>query len=232
MAGADHTCIIFKNGNYIPTEQTYDYNEETDEIISHLPFEYGRDGDIRYVNSIPIWDQLKWYHDEYDAIYERDGWRDFSSVRKTPYGLWAWLKYKLHFMSRICYRQETAIWRKDKHDVYIYHDALNQSYISFYTDGVDSYVVIGGYGHHKNVYTHFMARGYGDEFEQKMAEEAFWWACNNILVKLVEVYCPGYWYEQEDEYNKLRAIFMPKEIYQERYPWGFWPKDLWKEGLD
>ena len=53
MAGADHTCIIFKNGNYIPECACYGY-DENDEYVSYLPFEYGRDGDIRYINGIPI----------------------------------------------------------------------------------------------------------------------------------------------------------------------------------
>lgn len=228
MAAADHTCIIFKNGNYIPVYETYSYDEVTDEYNYFLPFEYGRDGDIRYVNGIPVWDQLKWHHDEYDAVYERDGWRDWCTVRKTPYGIWSWLKYKLHFMRRVCYKREVGIWTKDNYKVYIYHDAPNQSYVSYYTDGTDSYVIIGGYGHWKNVYTHFMCRGYGDEFEEKMAEEAFWWACDDLLVKLVEVYSTGNVFEQDEDVNRLRAMFMPKEIYYERYPYGYWD-DVWGE---
>ena len=82
------------------------------------------------------------------------------------------------------YKREVGVYTHDNIEVYIYHDAPNQSYISFYTDGKASWVVIGGYGHHNNVYTHFMSRGYGDEFEEKMAQEAFWWACDDILAEL------------------------------------------------
>lgn len=229
MAAADHTCIIFKNGNYIPEDDTWSYNEETGEYVSHLPFEYGRDGNITRVKDMPIWDQFEWFHDEYDALYERDGWRDWSTIRKTPYGIWEWLKYKLHIMKRVCYRKEVGIWRRAKFAVYIYCDALNQSYVSFYTDGTDSYVVIGGYGHHKNVYAHFMSRGFGEEFEEEMAKEAFWWACDDILMEVAETYIDGNVFENDDVANRLRALFMPKEIYHERYSYGFWPDDLWEE---
>lgn len=35
--------------------------------------------------------------------------------------------------------------------------------------------------------------------------------------------------EIEDETNRLRKMFMPKNIYYERYSYGYWPEDLWDE---
>jgi hypothetical protein len=229
MAAIDHTCIIFKNGNYIPFEDTYTYEAETDEYVSRVPFEHGRDGDIQSINGVRICEQIKWYHDEYDALYVRDGCRNWSAVRKTPAGIWWWLKYKLHFMERRCYEKEVGVWREGRNEVYIYYDAPNQCNVSFFTNGTDSYVVIGGYGHHKNVYTHFMGRGYGEEFEEKMAKEAFWWACDDILVGITEGYVQSYTEEMDNEVNRLRKLFMPKDIYYERYSYGYWPDDLWEE---
>lgn len=231
MAGIDHTCIVFKNGNYIP-ENEYSFYDENDEYIYTLPFKYGRDGDIRYINGVDITHRIKWLHDEYEAVYNRAGIRELKLYRLSFWSVWNWLKWKLHVMERSWstpYTREVGIYTHDDVEVYIYHDAPNQSYISFYKDSTDTYVIIGGYGHHNNVYTHFMGRGYGDEFERKMAVEAYWWACDDILEMLVESYCPGSIFDIEDETNRLRKMFMPKNIYYERYSYGYWPDDLWED---
>ena len=217
MAGIDHTVIVFKNGKWMKEPYTFD---EEDNYVNLCPFEYGRDGNIHTVNGEKFWDQIRWYRDEYDAIYERDGWRNWSTVRKTPYGIWAWLKYRLHFMHKIGYRKEVGVWTDadadHRYEVYIYHDEPNQSYVSFYNSGVDgdTYIVLGGYGHWKNVYTHFMARGYGDEFEEKMAAEAYRWACDKIMVDISESICDGSWEREEDFVNDMRKRFRYEDPYR------------------
>lgn len=212
MAAIDHTVIVFKNGEYMKHPYTFD---EEDNYINLCPFKYGRDGNItevceKFGVSAHWWrkihDDIKWYRDEYDAVYERDGWRDWCTVRKTPHGIWSWLKYRLRFMYKIGYRKEVGVWRKDGVEVYIYHDQLKQANVSFYSDGTDTYIVIGGYGHHENVYCHFMGRGYGDEFEEKMAAEAFRWACNTILVDISESICES-WEAEEDFVNDMWQRF-------------------------
>lgn len=209
MAGMDHTTIVFKNGMWMEEPFTFDENSN---YVNLCPFEYHRDGDIHSIIDsdgimTSLWLSTKWYRDEYDAIYERDGWRNWSTIRKTPHGIWAWLKYKLHFMYKIGYRKEIGVWSDGDRELYIYHDELNQCYVSFYDDGNDTYIVIGGYGHWNNVYTHFMNRGYGDEFEKKMTEEAFRWACEKILVDISESICDGSWEKEEDFVNRMRERF-------------------------
>jgi hypothetical protein len=212
MAAIDHTDIVFKNGEWM--KEPYSFGEN-DEYINHCPFEYGRDGNIHTVGETKIYDDIRWYRDEYDAVYERDGWRNWGTVRKTPHGIWAWFKYHLGFMHKIGYRQEVGVWANgDGVEVYIYHDELNQSYVSFYSDGTDTYVVIGGYGHWKNVYCHFMARGYGDEFEEKMAAEAYKWACEKVLVDISESICGGSWELEEDFVNNMRERFGYEDPYR------------------
>lgn len=211
MAAIDHTVIVFKNGKWMKEPYSFD---ENDEYINHCPFKYGRGGNIHTVNGKKIWNEIEWYRDEYDAVYERDGFRNFYRVRKTPYGIWSWLKYKLRVMYKIGYRKEVGVWCKGDTEVYIYHDELKQSYVSFYSDDTDTYIVIGGYGHHGNVYVHFMSRGYGDVFEEKMTSEAFRWACDDILVDISESICDGSWELEEDFVNEMRERFGYEDPYK------------------
>lgn len=202
MAAIDHTDIVFKNGKYM--KSTYHYNEN-DEYVSDLPFEYGRDGNIHTINGKYIYDDIIWYRDEYDRLYERKGikkiynrWNLGSIVNR--------LNWVFHRMDHVCYRKEVGIWKGWNHKLYIYHDPLKQSYASFYTDGTDTYVVLAGYGHHENVYTHFMARGYGDEFEEKMAAEAYHWLCGEVLREIVDSVCEC-WAVRHPVLNELRELF-------------------------
>ena len=84
-------------------------------------------------------------------------------------------------MKRSCYAQEVGVWKSGDVEIYFYRNEPMRTYVSFYKDSKDTYVLLGGYGHHKNPYTHFMHRGYGDEFESKMAVEAYQWLCRDIL---------------------------------------------------
>ena len=40
-------------------------------------------------------------------------------------------------------------------------------------NGDESYVLLGGYGHWRNPYTHFFHRGYGEVFERQMGKECY-----------------------------------------------------------
>ena len=73
------------------------------------------------------------------------------------------------------------MWKCGDIEMYFERDGLRDTDASFYKDSKDTYVLLGGYGHHMNPYTHFMNRGYGDEFEEKMAVEAYQWLCRDIL---------------------------------------------------
>lgn len=209
MAYIDHTTIVFKNGEWMKEPYTFD---ENDKYVNICPFEYGRDGNIHTVNGIDIRDGITWYRDEYDAVYERDGIE--RTYRLNMHVIVERIKWMLHFKRFVCYRKEVGIWCKDDTEIHIYHDELNQSYVSFYDNGTDTYIVIGGYGHWGNVYAHFMSRGYGDEFEEKMAQEAFQWACNNIVVDISESICGGSWELEEDFVNRMRERFGYEDPYR------------------
>lgn len=225
MARVDHTCIVFKNGKLM--ERTGYYNYEKEQWVSILPFSHNRDGCITKVKLSPlgefidIWNEIKWYRDEYDAIYERAGVRENGIYRLSWYGIMARLKWIFHKMERVCYRKEVGVWKRGNAEVHIYHDPTKQSYVSFYKDSSDTYVVIGGYGHWENVYAHFMHRGYGDEFEKEMSVEAYHWACDKILKEISESICMGErifdWEESDKVLEELRAPFAVFDHYLKEY---------------
>ena len=183
MAAIDHTVIVYKNGEYLKEPDLWD---EDGNYINTLPFEYTRDGEITDIfssggNLIPIYEDIKWYRDEDRALYERDGISDISKFRLSWWIIMQAIKWKLHLMRRVCYEREVGVWKSGDVEVYIYLNNVKQTCVSFYKDATDTYVVLGGYGHYENPYTHFMGRGYGDEFEEKMASEAYQWLCSDIL---------------------------------------------------
>ena len=184
MAAIDHTVIVYKNGEYVKDPFMFD---EDGVYFNLCPFDYSRDGEITAIYEEDgtkievLWSDIKWYHDEYDAIYERAG---IHGARLFPITWWKLLKilqWKLHIVRRCCYTRDVGVWRSGDVEIYFYRNIPGSTYVSFYKDSTDTYVLLGGYGHLKNPYTHFMQRGYGDEFESKMAAEAYQWLCRDVL---------------------------------------------------
>lgn len=208
MAAIDHTVIVYKNGEHLKEPYTYD---DEGNYINKCPFDYSRDGEITHVISPEgklesIVGETKWYRDEYDSVYERDGIKDISRFRFSWYTIAQAIKWKLHLMKRVCYKHEIGVWKTGDKEVYIYKSDLKHVYISFYKDSTDTYVVLGGYGNYENPYTHFMDRGYGNEFEKKMAVEAYSWLCRYILEYISDA-LHGNLEEADDWCRKMRRVF-------------------------
>lgn len=231
MAAIDHTVIVFKNGEWL---------EEVD--YESLPFEFGRDGNIHSVEMptvrgldlsgwcmtwdmgsimTSIWDEIKWRRHEYNAWYEREG---FSKLTRFNWWqikcLFQWITRKL---SDPVYEQEVGTWQNAVTEVYIYHEPMKESYVSFYRDKTtdDTYIVLGGYGHWGNVYTHFMHRGYGKEFERKMVQEAFDWCGKQVLGAIAD-HITGDYDAQEEVLKSLQMTFWEGYI-------GNGPDDVWRK---
>lgn len=184
MASIDHTVIIYKNGEYMEKPDIFNVDRGT--FRNLCPFEYTRDGEITDIFSsdgklVSIVNDIKWYRDEYDAIYERDGICSTSGHRFCWHAMVQAIKWKLHLMKFIYYKHEVGVWKSGDVEIYIYKNDPKSTYVSFYKDSNDTYVVLGGYGHRENPYTHFMNRGYGHAFEKEMATEAYEWLCRDIL---------------------------------------------------
>lgn len=212
MAVIDHTVIVWKNGEYMPNPFIFD---EDYNYTNLCPFTYNRDGLIMDISGIgSIRDEIKWYRDDSYAYYERAGYHRLFAGRGAGLSgrikyLIDFLKYKLHMMNRVYYERETGVYKNGDVELYILHDPRKQSYASFYKDATDTYVVLGGYGHYENVYCHFMHRGYGEAFEQKMASEAYQWLCREVLEEITEYihYDDIDWERQEEDLERLRKMF-------------------------
>lgn len=217
MAFIDHTRILFKNGEYVPDEGLI-VDFENGDVTNPHPFEWSRDGLIHTVKNpfgdrVGIYDDITWYRSEFDRIYKRAGldwgWREILRCKFFT-RLWNRIKWDLRLTKAYDYTAETGVWKRGKDELYIWHDCTRKSYASFYTDGQDTYILLGGYGHRGNVYTHFMGRGYGDEFEEKMASEAYLWLCSNVLREItnaLEYRVP----DADKLYSELTQKFYIKE---------------------
>ena len=112
----------------------------------------------------------KWQEKRAIKLYDKSSWK---ATEKYP---------DQDFENRV-------YWFKNEHRLIISQHTEDYC-LTFYfnLDTKDSWVVLGGYGHYTNPYTHFYHRGYGEEFEKKMAHEAYNWICERLLPDLLD-YC-------------------------------------------
>lgn len=155
MAGIDHTIIAFHNGKLMRNEEKV----EVDQYTSLIPFQYTRDGEL--------------YGVDFDKKIEIP---QYYSDNK----LGDWIIRKL---GTLIDKEYAYFYRKDEEEILVYK---SEDYnVTFYMNGDESYVLLGGYGHWRNPYTHFFHRGYGEVFERQMGKECYEWLCEDVLSDLV-----------------------------------------------
>ena len=117
MAAIDHTVIVYKNGEYVKDPDTYDENGD---FINLCPFDYSRDGVITSIYEEDgtkievLWSDIKWYRDEYDAIYERAGIYGVSLFPITWWKLIEILQWKTAYYEAILLYERSRcveVWR-------------------------------------------------------------------------------------------------------------------------
>lgn len=155
MAGIDHTIIAFKNGKLLK-ELGHFTDGKLEQWISHVPFNYNRDGEIIDCDLGKPYMEYEWY-----SKYRIINW----VMRKIA-------KFFVSPTSYYFYQDE------EKEVVFVCGENYN---VTYYIGKSDTYVLLGGYGHYQNPYTHFYKRGYGEEFERKMAKECYQWLCERVL---------------------------------------------------
>lgn len=197
MAMIDHTCICFHNGMLMKETCHCDWEEkliswETEDGKVHntidnipinrinlLPFDINRDGLFTKDNAVKIEDMNRIFPDVWFNGNKRKEARVIKAWDKNSWKTEE--KYpKLDFENRV-------YWYKDLNKLIITQHTKDYC-LTFYfkLDTEDSWVVLGGYGHNCNPYTHFYYRGYGEEFEKKMALEAYQWICGELLPDLLD----------------------------------------------
>ena len=147
---------------------------EDDQCISLIPFSYNRDG------------QILGYDLGHGYSYALRNWREKLAA------LLAKAEDDDMFFSYV-----------DK-NVEIILCVLRDCNVTFYLDSRNTYVMLGGYGHYRNPYTHFYGRGYGEDFELKMATECYEWLCETVLKCALEA-LPQYSREMEHHLNRLQV---------------------------
>lgn len=210
MASIDHTCIYFHNGMLMKEIDHCDWIErdtawETSDGKIHTTNEIvGATNDVYLLTFYTTRDGL---FTKDDTVKIKDMNRIFPNIRfnnkrKETKVIKAWEKNswkaeekypKLDFEDRV-------YWYKDFNKLIITQHTENYC-VTFYfkLDTKDSWVAFGGYGHYCNPYTHFYCRGYGEEFEKKMALELYRWICEDILTNLLD-YCLKETLEEDSEY--------------------------------
>lgn len=199
MASIDHTCIYFHNGMLMKETNHCDWIERdtawetsdgkvhvTNEIVDTtneidlLPFDTTRDGLFTDDSTVNIKDMNRIFA----GTYFKHKWQEKRAIKLYDKSSWkAAEKYPDQDFENIVY------WYKDGKKLIITQHTEDYC-LTFYfkLDTKDSWVVLGGYGHYTNPYTHFYHRGYGEEFEKKMTYEAYNWVCEKLLPDLLD-YC-------------------------------------------
>lgn len=211
MASIDHTCIYFHNGMLMKEISHCDWLERdtawatsdgeihiTNEIVDTvnnielLPFDTTRDGLFTDDATVNIKDMNRIFPDVWFNGNKRKEARVLKAWDKNSWKTEE--KYpKLDFENRV-------YWYKDLNKLIITQHTEDYC-LTFYfkLDTKDSWVVLGGYGHYANPFTHFYHRGYGEEFEKKMAHEAYIWVCERLLPDLLD-YCMSETIEEDPEH--------------------------------
>lgn len=195
MAGIDHTIIFFHNGKEV-------INPPTKFIIKNHIITYGRDGDVNDVyfnNKHHYSNEFKHYKSSDCYHYEEKYWRTKCRILNKILNS---LKFKKLVEERF------TLYFKDN-DIEIFILISEEYNISYIFSDEESYVILGGYGHRCNCYTHFYGRGYGEKFERKMCKECYRWLCEEEFSSMYENYLGKY---VEDENLKIywkKLFFKP-----------------------
>lgn len=184
MAACDHTIICFHNGKLMRTL----YREEGNSFKSLVPFKYNRDalpGDI-------VFNEIK----QVPVFCSMNRFLDWFGNR--------FLKCLPHNQAGYFYEDDIQLisWQTENFNAI------------FYVNGGESYVMLGGYGHYCNPYTHFYHRGFGESFEREIAEECYRWLLEKVLPEALE-WLPAFkGAEQENGYLGLWEKFRFKNFWR------------------
>jgi hypothetical protein len=220
MASVDHTIIGFKNGKLLENlyfvkfgeKQVVDENGDTyNEFFveaekNFIPFDYNRDGLItfeggyteKYMDIYPelgFWEKGKKPRDRRAKRYMKKCLKQRKQYEK------ALTTYSVEMPTN--YRTRYGYLKDNEKEVIV---VITENYnVTFYFTENDSYILLGGYGHHANPYTHFYHRGYSKRFERKMCRECYNWLCEDVLEEALREIrgLEASRYEYNNDYDRL-----------------------------
>lgn len=204
MAWIDHTCLYWIDGK----PSNYD---DVKEALEEYGLYWTRDGVVYSKDKENVVSTATSY--DPDSLVYRERYLFFKKlwdlyppkfIRGAYYGT---LRFLNNILTRLfpAYKDYDRVYtdRKFKRaEVFIQTEHQGNLNISFVTIRNHGIVILGGYGHFINPYTHFMDRGYGDEFERKMHEEAYDWCLEQLRPMLFFLFCKGW---KTDEYNQYQG---------------------------
>ena len=155
IAGIDHTLLFFKNKQIINQEEIRTGNYE---VI------YDRDARLCRIKNVSTGKVTSRF--EFEDIKTDNFMFEERCYYFHPY----WLA---KICEKILPKEKTYLsflkrFNDDEIDVIAYETV--QYNAIFVISQEATYVLLGGYGHNANPYTHFYHRGYGEEFEAKMKQ--------------------------------------------------------------
>lgn len=222
MAAIDHTIIGFKNGKllenlyFIKCEEKQAVFEDTGETYTafetvaeknFIPFDYNRDGLItNRKQRLEEWMEVYNEDCNYDPAKHSKKWKKYCDKLRNKYFKHIKNPYKYdcpeEYKIRYYYKKDDDV------EIIAVYNEIQDYCVTFYFTEEDSYVLLGGYGHHSNPFLHFYERGYGRQFERKMAKDCYKWLCEDVLEEAMKN-IPGLTTDKyndnvdEDDYHKL-----------------------------
>lgn len=182
MAGMDHTILFYKNGELQRTE--LEILDERCKVI------YDRDARLCRVIDIKTKEEF--------TNFEKYATSGEYYIEKNTYIKPVFLR---KIVEKFLPKEKIAtyeFYRYIGEDLLILQLRADNYNVLFVFSGEDTYVLLGGYGHHVNPYTHFYHRGYGEVFEKRMSIECYEWLCETILDDMT------YWYNDDTLLPVLR----------------------------
>lgn len=204
MAGIDHTCLYWIDGE----PSNYD---DVREVLKKYGLYWTRDGYVYSEDKENVVGIIS-SHDPDSLVYRQRYiffeklWRlDPPKFIRGAY--YAALRFLNDILTHLfpAYKDYDRVYKDCKFkqaEAFIQTEHQGDLNISFVTVRYHGVVILGGYGHFVNPYTHFMDRGYGDEFELKMHEEAYDWCLDQLRAMLFHLFYKNW---ETDEFNQYQG---------------------------
>lgn len=173
MALIDHTRFFYKNGIHEDEPDSWEFIPTDNYSVF-----YNRDGGLYKIvdnRTNKVYDEFDRTNSMIDFTYENR----HIHMYFLPRFIWRPINSFVELFKKRVYH--SWYYRFINNDIEVYSYFSDHCCATFVFENNNSHVIFGGYGHYANPYTHFMHRGYGKAFEDKMTKECYRWLCENVF---------------------------------------------------